>query len=285
MTSTAAVIAVFVYMLSTGAYFAYLFVQKEYFYKYGYWLFAAGFAFHTIFMGMKVSMLGHMPGFSLSQTLFMAAWCVAGVFVLLHKKLDLKFFGIYVAPLVLIIMLFATLLPDTMHITASGGQTDMQLKDLKNSFWLIAHIVTVFFGEAAFALAGGVGAFYLIQEAAIKNKKRGFFFRRLPSLERLDAAGYACLVVGFTMLTLGLITGIVYARMVWGRFWAWDPKEVWSGLTWLVYAALLHQRLVVGWRGRRAAIMAIIGFCLLLFTFLGVNFFLEGHHGIFTSMQ
>jgi ABC-type transport system involved in cytochrome c biogenesis permease subunit len=86
------------------------------------------------------------------------------------------------------------------------------------------------------------------------------------------------------MLTFGLITGFVYAKAVWGRFWSWDPKEIWSGITWLLYAALLHQRLTVGWRGRRAAIMAIIGFAIILFTFLGVNFLLQGHHGEFTKL-
>ena len=84
------------------------------------------------------------------------------------------------------------------------------------------------------------------------------------------------------MLTIGLIVGLVYAKSVWGRFWSWDVKEVWSGISWLVYAALLHQRLAFGWRGRRTAIMAIIGFGILLFTFLGVNFLLQSHHSGFT---
>jgi cytochrome c-type biogenesis protein CcsB len=98
----------------------------------------------------------------------------------------------------------------------------------------------------------------------------------------LDNIGYVCIVVGFTMLTLGLITGFVYAKAVWGRFWSWDPKEVWAGITWLFYAVLLHERLTVGWRGRRSAIMAIIGFGVLIFTFLGVNLLMKGHHEVFT---
>jgi cytochrome c-type biogenesis protein CcsB len=123
---------------------------------------------------------------------------------------------------------------------------------------------------------------YLIQENAIKAKKRRFFFKRLPSLELLDITGYACIVVGFTLLTIGLITGFVYAKSIWGRFWSWDPKEVWSGITWIFYAILLHERLTIGWRGRKSAIMAIVGFGVLIFTFLGVNLLLEGHHGEFT---
>ena len=85
------------------------------------------------------------------------------------------------------------------------------------------------------------------------------------------------------MLTMGLITGLVYAKSVWGRFWGWDPKEIWSAVTWLVYAAILHGRLTSGWRGRRSAIMTIIGFAVLVFTFLGVNLLIGGHHQVFTK--
>jgi len=104
----------------------------------------------------------------------------------------------------------------------------------------------------------------------------------LPSLELLDSTGYACIIAGFTLLTIGLVTGMIYAKLIWGKFWSWDPKEVWSVVSWLLYAVLLHQRITIGFRGRRAAIMAIIGFGALLFTFLGVNFFLKGHHEPFT---
>ena len=182
--------------------------------------------------------------------------------------------GVYAAPLVSFVMVIAAQFPN-----APG-----QANNILNNLWLVVHVVAVFIGEASFALACGVGLLYLLQEHAIKSKKRGFFFRRLPSLELLDTTGYACILTGFAMLTFGLITGFVYAKAVWGRFWSWDPKEIWSGITWLLYAALLHQRLTVGWRGRRAAIMAIIGFAVILFTFLGVNFFLQGHHGEFTKL-
>jgi ABC-type transport system involved in cytochrome c biogenesis permease subunit len=86
-------------------------------------------------------------------------------------------------------------------------------------------------------------------------------------------------------MTVGLITGFVYAKTVWGKFWSADPKEIWSIITWLLYAALLHGRLMIGWRGRRSAVMAIVGFAVILFTFLGVNFLFEGHHEVFTRQQ
>jgi cytochrome c-type biogenesis protein CcsB len=204
----------------------------------------------------------------------LAGWTIAGVFLLFQYRYRLKILGIFAAPLVTIVMVIAASLPNV------PSETQTILK----SIWLVVHVVAIFIGEASLALACGAGLLYLLQEHAIKSKHRGFFFKRLPSLELLDHTGYACIVTGFTMMTFGLITGLIYAKSIWGRFWSWDPKEVWSGITWLLYAALLHQRLTFGWRGRRAAIMAIIGFAVILFTFLGVNFLLKGHHGEFTRM-
>jgi cytochrome c-type biogenesis protein CcsB len=106
----------------------------------------------------------------------------------------------------------------------------------------------------------------------------GAITKRLPSLKVLDDLNYQSLTFGFPLLTLGIITGAIWAEYAWGRYWNWDPKETWSLITWFLYAALLHQRLTVGWRGRKAAIMAIFGFFAVLFTFLGVNLLLPGLH-------
>ena len=217
---------------------------------------------------------GQFPVANFHETLSFAGWTIAGVFLLFQYKFALKILGVLAAPLITFVMIIAARVPNVPEKTGS----------LLNNLWLVTHVVAIFAGEAALALACGAAVLYLLQENAIKSKHRGFFFKRLPSLELLDSSGYACIVTGFTMLTFGLITGMIYAKSVWGRFWSWDPKEVWSGITWLLYAALLHQRLTVGWRGRRAAIMAIIGFAVILFTFLGVNFLLKGHHGQFTRL-
>jgi len=261
-------------MLSTIGYLSYLFLQKDYLQKTGFYLLAAGFLCHTAEIGYQFIQSGHFPVNNLHETLSLVGWTMAGVFLLFQDRFGLKILGVYAAPLITFAMVIAARLPDVPKETGN----------LLKSMWLVTHVVAIFIGEAALALACGAGIMYLIQEHAIKSKHRGFFFRRLPSLELLDSTGYACIVTGFTMLTFGLITGLIYAKSVWGRFWSWDPKEVWSGITWLLYAALLHQRLTIGWRGRRAAVMAIIGFAVILFTFLGVNFFLKGHHGEFTRM-
>jgi len=267
-------ITIMFYMLSTAGYVAYLFAQKDYLQKGGFSLLAAGFVVHTAAIAYGFAQSGHFPVNNLSETLSLAGWTVAGVFVIFQYRFKLKILGVYASPLVLIVMIIASQLP----------REPGPIKNIYNNLWLILHVVAVFIGEASFALACGVGLLYLLQEHSIKTKQRGFFFRRLPSLELLDSTGYGCIAAGFAMLSLGLVFGFVYAKSVWGAFWSWDPKEIWAGITWLLYAALLHQRLALGWRGRRAAIMAIIGFAVVLFTFLGVNFLLQGHHGEFTRL-
>ena len=267
---------IFFYVLSSTGYIVYLFFQKDRLQKTGYYLLAAGFLCHSATIGYEFFKTGLLPVQNLHQTLSMAGWAVAAVFLIFRYRFNLKVLGIYAAPLTTFIVIVAARLP------AEG--TVAQAQTIFKSFWLISHVIVILIGDASFALACGVGLLYIIQEHAIKAKHHGFFFKRLPSLELLDATGYACIVVGFSMLTIGLITGFVYAKSVWGSFWSWDPKEVWSVIAWLLYAALLHGRLTLGWRGRKAAIMSVIGFGILLFTFLGVNLFLKGHHGDFTRI-
>ncbi len=261
------------YMLSSAGYLSYLFLQKDFLQKAASLLLLSGFVCHTLVIAEAAVRTGTVPVNNMHETLSITAWTTAGVFILLQFKYRLKILGIYAAPLVTLVMVVSSWMP----------KAPFQNQGLLKSFWLAAHIIMVFIGDAAFALACGIGILYLVQEHTIKNKKRGFFFSRLPSLDLLDTTGYACVVTGFSFLTIGLVIGVIYAKSVWGHFWTWDPKEVWSAITWVFYAAMLHIRIAWGWGGRRSAVMAIIGFIVLLFTFFGVNFLLKGHHGQFTS--
>lgn len=270
--TAALIIIIFLYMLSSAAYLGYFTIQNRILQVVAYSLLMAGFLMHTGLMGYQYVHFGHIPVQNLHHTLSFAAWALAGVYLLLRYRFHLKILGAYTAPLATVIMIVVFWAPQTTEAPSN----------ILNSIWLIIHVVIIFLGEAALALAGGTGGLYLLQEHAIKTKNPRFFFKRLPSLELLDSAGYTFIITGFTLLTIGLVTGFIYAEKVWGKIWSWDPKEIWSVITWLIYAALLHERLVAGWRGRRAAIMAIIGFAALIFTFIGVNFFLEGHHNEFT---
>jgi ABC-type transport system involved in cytochrome c biogenesis permease subunit len=140
-------------------------------------------------------------------------------------------------------------------------KTARPLMPALRSDWLILHVLSSMAAYAAFALAAAAAARALL-------KKQAEVFESL--LARLAKAGFA-------LLTLGIITGSVWANTAWGAWWSWDPKETWSLLTWLGYAAALHLR-KKGWRGHRFAILLIACFTLVLFTYFGVNFLLSGMH-------
>lgn len=146
------------------------------------------------------------------------------------------------------------------------------------SSWLTYHVVTIMLSYSAFALSFFVSVCYLLKDALGGDESRFSLVRRLLSLKTLDILNYKIIAVGFPLLTIGIILGAVWANTAWGRPWGFDPKEMWSAITWLIYAVYLHVRYFAGWRGRRAAVLAIIGFGAVLFTYLGVNYLLPSLH-------
>jgi ABC-type transport system involved in cytochrome c biogenesis permease subunit len=159
----------------------------------------------------------------------------------------------------------AFLLSLSSYIVFSGAQT---LPDELQTAWLPAHVAPAFLGYAMFAVAFCVSLVYLLQERQVKTKRRGAF--RLPSLETLDDLNYRCVAWGFALFTIGIVTGSLLAKAMWGTFWSWEPVQILSVLAWLLYALLLQTR-SVGWRGRRAATLTIVGFGLLVVSFLSLN--------------
>jgi len=266
-------IATILYFTSMVGYLWFLFNQKSIFQKTSLSLIFAAIVFHFISMVIYTVATHHVPIQNLSQSLSIAAFALGGMFLFFQYKFNLKILGLFVSILLFAIMLIVLIMP----------QTPVEKNIVLKGFWLYSHIILVFAGEASLVLACGTGILYLLQEKGIKTKSPGFFYKRLPSLDLLDNVGYTCLATGFALLTIGLVTGFIYAKVIWGRFWSWDPKEVFSVGTWLVYAALLHLRLYSGWRGRKSAIMTIIGFFIIIFTFLGVNMLLGGYHQAFTK--
>jgi cytochrome c-type biogenesis protein CcsB len=169
-----------------------------------------------------------------------------------------------------------------MFMSSIIPETGMGRAGVLQSGWVVFHVSTLFLANVMFALACMAGVMYLLQERQIKRKSFGYLFSRLPPLQRLDKINYHCLLVGFPLMTIGLVTGFGYASLIWRKTWSGDPKEILSLVTWLIYAILVHERLTVGWRGRRSAWLSIVGFSAVLVTFLGVNLFLQGHHTAFT---
>ena len=230
---------------------------------------ATGFAFHTSNIIARYVISGHIPIANLHEASSFFAWCIVLLFFLLEYRYKLGLLGSFIMPLVFVLMLSSSMLPRKINV---------ELDPVLRSYWLGIHTVLAFMGDAAFAMAFGIGIMYLIQEHYVKSKHLGGLFQRLPSLQTLDEINYRLITIGFPFLTLAIITGALWAQSAWGSYWRWDPKEVWSLITWFIYAVVLHVRLIAGWRGKRAAILSIIGFCAVMFTFFGVNFILKSIH-------
>jgi cytochrome c-type biogenesis protein CcsB len=176
--------------------------------------------------------------------------------------------GSFVAPVAACLLILSSSLPTA----------EVMVKPAFRSLWLPVHIGTAFVGNGFFAVTFVAGIMYLIQESQIKKKRLGSLYSRLPSLETLDSINHFALISGFTFMTAGMITGAIYAQVSLGSYWRWDPKEVCSLMAWIFYAGLLHERLAVGWRGRRVALLSLFGFLVLILTFLGANLWLSDYH-------
>ena len=136
------------------------------------------------------------------------------------------------------------------------------------TYWLPLHVTLALLGNAVFALAFAVSVVYLLLRRQLKNKRMTGLSRSVPALETLDRLNKIFLVWGFPFMTLGILTGSVWAHAQWGTYWAWEPRQITSALTWLLYGILLHGRLTAGWRGRKAAVWTIAGFMIVLAYFL-----------------
>mgnify|MGYP001819838675 FL=1 len=262
------VISTLLYAVGTVGYLIYVVRTEKAIHRIAYGFLLAGFLCHTIGLAMLVGQIRQMPVTTLPQTFSLFAWAIVGSYLAFQLKFNIRILGTFVSPLAVVFMLLSSAIPGRV----------IPNSQLFKSFWLTLHVATMFIGMAIFALAFCAGIMYLLQERQIKSKSFGLLYRRLPSLEVLDSLNYVCLTFGFPLISIGLISGFVYAGAVWQSYWHWDPKEILSVVTWLIYAVLLHERLAVGWRGRRAAIMAIVGFSVILVTFVGTSMILEVHH-------
>lgn len=258
----------FVYVLATAAYVAHFLTQEKNAQIIARILLIGAGALHVAYLVWRYIAAGHTPLTNNHEAVSFFALAMTIGFLTFRWWYQVKNFGAFVTPLLTALMLIAAFSSRNIH----------ELPPALQSKWLPVHASIALMANGFLALSFCGGIMYLIQEREIKRKRFGLFYSRLPSLEALDSLNHHCLAVGFPLLTLGIITGSLWAKQAWGAYWQWDPKETWSLITWFVYAALLHQRLTVGWRGRRAAIMAIAGFSAAMFTLWGVTYLLGGIH-------
>ena len=161
------------------------------------------------------------------------------------------------------------------------GYAAMQSKEVHDlmpalkSNWLAFHVSTAIIAYGAFGVSFVIAIIFLLRD---RMSSKGFLDQHIPKKEKLDVISYRSAALGILFLTFTILTGAIWAEKAWGSYWSWDPKETWSLVTWIIYAIYLHLRLRNGWRGRSAAIFAVVGFICVMFTYIGVNTFLPGIH-------
>ena len=237
-----------------------------------------GFAANTAAIAMRwmesrAMGYGHAPLSNLYESVVFFAWSILLVYLLFDLKYKQRAVGAFVLPGAFLWMAWGQL---------RLNHSIEPLVPALQSNWLTYHVITCFIGYAAFAVAAGVSVMYLLkagrEDKNVTGSGGGGLMTMFPSTKILDDINYKAIMVGFPMLTLGIITGAAWANYAWGTYWSWDPKETWSLIVWFIYAAFLHARFTRGWVGKKAAWLSIFGFAATIFCYLGVNLVLSGLH-------
>jgi ABC-type transport system involved in cytochrome c biogenesis permease subunit len=217
-----------------------------------------GFSLHLLMVGLRWYRAGHVPFLTAFEFVTFFALLVIGVFLLFALRERNRTLGVFLLPVGLLLMLYAAFMPKVVEPELP----------IFNSLLLKLHVLTTLIGYAAWSITFAASVCFLYLDRQKKVSPRLF-----------DQMAYRAAFVAFCFLTLGIITGALWGDRVFGQLWFWDPKETWSFITWLIFMAYLHARYTLEWRGRRAAILAIVGFAAVLFTYVGVDFLLPQLHG------
>jgi cytochrome c-type biogenesis protein CcsB len=226
-----------------------------------------------VFRGLSAGRvpIGNMYEFSLA-----AGFAVSLTYCLMSISRDLRWLGLFISIPVLLDLGLAL----TVLYTESA-----QLVPALNSYWLAIHVTAAVVCIGAFTMGAALSGLYLVAQAAEDRVATGkepgrssAFAQRIPSADRLDLMSYRIHAFMFPIWTFAVIAGAIWAEAAWGRYWGWDPKETWAFITWVIYAAYLHARATAGWRGKKAAYVALAGYATILFNYFVVNIFVQGLH-------
>jgi cytochrome c-type biogenesis protein CcsB len=229
---------------------------------------AAGFLPHTASIAVRWGFGGTNPFITIAESLTLGVW-VSILFYLLVQALTRKVraLGVLVLPVAFALIGWA----GTLRTDPSG-----QLAPALQSGWLWVHIIGASTGFSAVLIAAGLGVLFLLKE-----RQPGGIYERMPSLEALDNLGYRFVVGGFTLYGVMIVSGAFWANQAKGTFWNWDPVEVWSLISWLIYGIYLHLRITFGWRGRRLAIYSLVALAAMIVSYWGIPFTVETFHSGF----
>lgn len=261
--------------LSMLLYFLWLGTKKELLGQLATYLVVVAIIADSFAIILRLMISGNPPLTNSYEFLLAFVWGILAVYLFAEYRYKLRALGSFVMPIAFLLLMFIIM---SMGPQERIAQT---IPPALKSQWLTIHVVTAVFAYGAFAVSFGLGVMYLLKLRSEgddnKSSSQGIV-SHFPALEKLDELAYKVIAFGFPFLSLCIITGAIWANYAWGTYWSWDPKETWSLITWLIYAGYFHARLMYGWKGKRAAWLAIFGFAAVLFTFFGVNYFLSGLH-------
>jgi cytochrome c-type biogenesis protein CcsB len=220
---------------------------------------AVGLVMLTVGLAVRTVQAGHWPLTNTYEFTLVFLWSIVSVYLLLERVMATRAGGAFILPIACLIGTYAWVL------TPASAKTPQPLLPALRSLWLQLHTITAALGYSGFTVACGAGLMYLIKETD------SGLADRLPSPQEIDAYNYRAVAFGYPWMSLAIITGAIWAQVAWGNYWNWDIKETWALMVWLVYTLFFHTRIVKGWRGRPTAIISIVGFLMVLFTFLGVG--------------
>ena len=228
-------------------------------------------AFILLFVGVIARGLsnGHVPWGNMYEFSITGALAFTGAYLAALRKYDLRWLGLFIS--------LAALLTLGTAITLLYRDSAPLVPALKST-WLVIHVVAAIISGGVFLLSNVIAGAYLYLDARERGVGRPAWATRLPSLEVLDQLSYRLVAFVFPLWTFAVIAGAIWAESAWGRYWGWDPKETWAFITWVAYAAYLHARVTVGWKGRRAAWLCLFAGSTFLFNYVYVNVWGTGKH-------
>ena len=229
----------------------------------------------------------HFPLSNLYESLLFLTWGMTFVNLILENKTKSNIIGALISPLSTLVIAFASLsLPSSM-------QKATALVPALKSNWLVMHVSVMMISYAILMVGTLLSILFLvlsqedkyrfiknimIQKEQTSSLSASYAEHKLRLMDNLDNLRYRTIALGIPLLTVGNNSGAVWANEAWGSYWSWDPKETWALITWLVFASYLHSRITKGWQGKKAAMLASLGFVVVWICYLGVNFLGQGLH-------
>jgi cytochrome c-type biogenesis protein CcsB len=263
MVAACFIITVVLYTVATVSFLSYSLRRSEALSQVSLGLTAAGFASHTFVLGARMFTASSSAPPSFSEALSFFAWMIILVLLVVEFRHHIHVLGSFMVPLAVVSLISAAALPET----------EPTLQPVFKTLWF--HVTLSMLGTVGFAVAFVAGVMYLIQDRLLKSKQFNVLYSKLPALDFLDHLNQQSIVLGFPLLTLGIVTGAISAELARGSYVSWNPEQTWALVTWLFYFIVLLGRLTVGWRAKRAAYLTVIGFACVILTLVGVV--LKGH--------